>query len=66
MVHYPYGMGFDSLRVAAAGCAELGLELDIDAQWAIHACDQWTIAVVITRTGLGDVLNPERSTQPAS
>src|SRR6266536_2475326 len=54
----PYGMDFDLLREATAGCAELGLELDVDAQWAIHACDQWTLGVVISRTGLHDVLHP--------
>lgn len=58
IAHYPYGMGFDDLTQAVAGCSALGLELDIDAHWAVHACDQWTVAVVLSASGLHRVLHP--------
>lgn len=56
VAHYPYGMDSDALRQAVAGCAELGLHLDIDTRYAIHAADEFTLAVVISASGLYDVL----------
>lgn len=56
VVHYPYGIDHDELLKATAGCEQLGLRLDIDSRWAIHACDLWTLAVVISAEGLGQVI----------
>ncbi|EFL12613.1 predicted protein [Streptomyces sp. AA4] len=55
VVHYPYGMDHDELTTAAAACTRLGLNLDIDARWAIHACDLGTLAVVISHRGIGSI-----------
>lgn len=56
VVHYPYGMEHAELAEAEAGCAQLGLNLDIDARLAIHACDLWTLAVVISAGGISSVI----------
>ncbi|WNV84725.1 hypothetical protein [Umezawaea sp. Da 62-37] len=61
IVHYPYGMAWDELRDATAGCAALGLRLDIDSQWAVHACHQWILAVVISAVGLHEVVHGPRT-----
>lgn len=55
VVHYPYGIDADELREALDGCAELGITLDIDASYAIHAAGA-TIAVILSRTGVFEVL----------
>lgn len=64
VVHYPYPSAWDEtvLRAARDGCEQLGVRLDVDADWGIHNPPH-TIAVIISRTGLPSVLRPDQSPQ---